>query len=163
MVIFVKNVKETKIGVSVFNNSNFGESDVYKVDKDFELKEFRIDSNGKKSKKSDQSLKKLEIKILPSSDGELVKIPLKWIVNKLMILYHVFLLTDSSDVLFVSFSKSIDDITKKKLRAHGGVYYFIDGPSYGVKNEKFVWLPQRVDLNLEDLVEPVYDTNYNPG
>ena len=81
MVIFVKNVKETKIGVSVFNNSNFGESDVYKVDKDFELKEFRIDSNGKKSKKSDQSLKKLEIKILPASDGELVKKPLKWIVN----------------------------------------------------------------------------------
>ena len=80
-----------------------------------------------------------------------------------MILYHVFLHIDSSDVLFVSFSKSIDDITKKKLRAHGGVYYFIDGPSYGVKNEKFVWLPQRVDLNLEDLVDPVYDEIYNPG
>ena len=73
MVIFVKNVKETSIGVSVFNNSNFGESDVYKVDKDFELKEFRIDSNGKKSKKSYKSLKKLEIKRLPTSDGELVK------------------------------------------------------------------------------------------
>ena len=75
-----------------------------------------------------------------------------------MILYHVFLLAESSDVLFVSFSKSIDDKTKKKLRAHGGVYYFIDGPSYGVKNEKFVWLPQRVDLNLEDLA----DLDYNP-
>ena len=75
-----------------------------------------------------------------------------------MILYYVFLLTDSSDVLFVSFSKNIDDKTKKKLRAHGGVYYFIDGPSYGVKNEKFVWLPERVDLNLEDLA----DLDYNP-
>ena len=74
-----------------------------------------------------------------------------------------FLHIDASDVLFASFSKSIDDKTKTKLRAHGGVYYFIDGPSYGVKNEKFVWLPERVDLNLEDLVEPVYDTNYNPG
>ena len=73
MVIFVKNVKETSIGVSVFNNSNFGESDVYEVDKDFVLHEFRIDSNGKVSKKSDKSLKKLEIKILPTSDGELVK------------------------------------------------------------------------------------------
>ena len=73
MVIFVKNVKETSIGVSVFNNSNFGESDVYKVDKDLELKEFRINSNGKKSKKLDMSLKKLEIKILPRSDGELAK------------------------------------------------------------------------------------------
>ena len=80
-----------------------------------------------------------------------------------MILYHVFLLTESSDVLFVSFSKSIDDKTKNKLITHGGVYYFIDGPSHGVKNEEFVWLPERVDLNLEDLVEPVYDTNYNPG
>ena len=45
----------------------------YKVDKDLELKEFRIDSNGKKSKKSYKSLKKLEIKRLPTSDGELVK------------------------------------------------------------------------------------------
>ena len=75
MVVFVKNVKETSIGVSVFNNSNFGESDVYKVDKDLELKELRIDSNGGISTKSDQSLKKLEIKILPASDGELVKKP----------------------------------------------------------------------------------------
>ena len=79
MVIFVKNVKETSIGVSVFNNSNFGESDVYKVDKDLELKEFRIDINGNKSKKLDKSLKKLEIKILPRSDGELAK--KTWIVN----------------------------------------------------------------------------------
>ena len=81
MVIFAKNVKKTSIGVSVFNNSNFGESDVYKVDKDFELKEFRIDSNGILSEKSDKSLKKLEIKRLQSSDGELVKKPLKWIVR----------------------------------------------------------------------------------
>ena len=81
MVIFVKNVKETSIGVSVFNNSNFGESDVYKVDKGFELKEFRIDSNGNKSKKLDKTLKKLEIKILPASDGELDKNLLKLIVN----------------------------------------------------------------------------------
>ena len=81
MVIFVKNVKETSIGVSVFNNSNFGESDVYKVDKDLELKELRIDSNGGISTKSDQSLKKLEIKILQLSDGELLKKLLKLIVN----------------------------------------------------------------------------------
>ena len=81
MVIFVKNVKKTSIGVSVFNNSNFGESDVYKVDKDLELKEFRIDINGNKSKKLDKTLKKLEIKILPASDGELDKNLLKLIVN----------------------------------------------------------------------------------
>ena len=75
-----------------------------------------------------------------------------------MILNHVFLHTDSSDVLFVSFSKNLDDETKKKLRAHGGFYYFIDGPSHGVKNEKFVWLHERVDLNLEDLE----DLDYTP-
>ena len=72
-VIFVKNVKETSIGASVLNNTNFGESDVYRVDKDLELKEFRIDSNGEESLKSPTSLKKLEIKRLPPSDGELVK------------------------------------------------------------------------------------------
>ena len=68
----------------------------------------------------------------------------------------MFFYLDSSDVLFVSFSKSIDDKTKKKLRAHGGVYYFIDGSSHGVKNEDFVWLPERVDLNLEDLADHDY-------
>ena len=74
-----------------------------------------------------------------------------------------FLHIDASDVLFASFSKSIDDKTKTKLRTHGGVYYFIDGLSHGLKSKMFVWLPERVDLNLEDLVDPEYDTNYNPG
>ena len=73
---------------------------------------------------------------------------------------------DSSDVLFVSFSKSLDDKTKKKLIAHRGHYYFIDGPSHGDKNKRFVWLPFRVDLDLEDLEaleEDEYETNYIPG
>ena len=49
---------------------NWSPRTLYKVGKDLELKEFRIDSNGKESKKSDKSLKKLEIKRLPKSDGE---------------------------------------------------------------------------------------------
>ena len=44
-----------------------------------------------------------------------------------------------------------------------GVYYFIDGPSHGIKNEKFVWLPNRVEFKLEDIEEPEYLTDYTQG
>ena len=74
-----------------------------------------------------------------------------------MFILHI----DSSDVLFVSFTKGLDEKTKKKLIAHHGHYYFVDGPSHGVKNERFVWLPIRVDL--EDLEIYEYETNYSSG
>ena len=74
-----------------------------------------------------------------------------------MFILHI----DSSDVLFVSFSRSLDDKIKKKLKAHGGLYYFVDGPSHGVKNERFVWLPLKVDLDDLEIYE--YETNYSSG
>ena len=35
------------------------------------------------------------------------------------------------------------------LVEYAGIFYFIDGPSHGVKSEKYVWIQEKVDLNID--------------
>jgi hypothetical protein len=50
------------------------------------------------------------------------------------------------------------------LGANSGIYYFVDGPSHGVKNEKYVWLPGEVEgkylADLKSLSDYEYATDH---
>ena len=49
------------------------------------------------------------------------------------------------------------------LDKSGGVYYYVDGPSYNIPNEKYVWLAKKVDLSRFFLdYDPIHEEEHTP-
>jgi len=116
-VIFSKGVDKTAIGFSLIQDDHFAESVLVTFNKNQERTENRIDKDGNN----------IAIKKNFMTDV---------IIEKL-----------KKNYLLVKFNLILTDDIKNMFARPGGLYYFVDGPSHNMSDEKYVWLPQKADLS----------------
>merc|ERR1712064_73413 len=116
-VIFSKEVDEAAIGFSSIQDQHFGESTLFTFNKNQTATENKIDKDGNKIARKNNVIKDVTIKKL------------------------------TNNYLFVVFSIFLNNDTRNMLVKPGGSYYFVDGPSHNISDEKYVWLSHNIDMS----------------